>query len=125
MVDNIPLRTNQRAELCAAKLGLDFLAEAHTKEPKGKAEAWIIATDSKYVVEGMTEWLPTWKGNGWRTSKGTKPANLDLFLALDGIMITHEANHVKIALWHIPREHNKLADHLARAAAVYGDVART
>ena len=59
MVDNFPLRSNQRAELCAAKLGVELLAEAYAEE--SKAKAWIIATDSEYVVKGMTEWLPTWK----------------------------------------------------------------
>lgn len=66
--DNFPLRSNQRAELYAAKLGLELLAKVdgvNTKErtgkPKGESEAWIIATDSEYVVKGMTEWLPKWK----------------------------------------------------------------
>jgi ribonuclease HI len=66
--DNFALRSNQRAELLAAKLGLEFIAEAdsiNTKEPSDKprdeSKAWIIATDSEYVVWGMTEWLPTWR----------------------------------------------------------------
>ena len=56
----------RRVEL--AGVGLEFLAEAdriNTKEPsdksKGESKAWIIATDSEYVVKGMTEWLPTWR----------------------------------------------------------------
>jgi ribonuclease HI len=60
-VDNLPLRSNQRAELCAAKSGLEFFAEASTKDPKREAAALIVATDSEYVVKGMTEWLPKWK----------------------------------------------------------------
>ena len=66
--DNFPLRSNQRAELYAAKLGLTFLAEAaeiNTQEtsskPTDESADWIIATDSEYVVKGMTEWLPKWK----------------------------------------------------------------
>ncbi|KAF1975435.1 ribonuclease H-like protein [Bimuria novae-zelandiae CBS 107.79] len=124
MIDTFPLRSNQRAELCAAKLGIELLAKAHAQEPKSETEAWIIATDSEYVVKGMTEWLPTWKRKDWRTSKGTKPANLDLFLALDRVVTTHEAKNVTIGFWHIPREHNKLADRLAKAAAVHGDEVR-
>lgn len=58
MVDNFPLRSNQRAELCAARLGVELLARSHVKS---KAEAWIIATDSEYVVKGMAEWLLKWK----------------------------------------------------------------
>jgi ribonuclease HI len=61
MVDIFPLRSNQRAELWAAKIGVEFLSEAYTKHPKDEAEAWIVATDSEYVVKGMTEWLPKWR----------------------------------------------------------------
>ena len=62
IVDNFPLRSNQRAELCAARFGLETLAELHAGEDtEGEECAWIIATDSEYVVRGMTEWLPTWK----------------------------------------------------------------
>lgn len=123
MVDIFPLRSNQRAELLAAKLGVEFLSKAYTKDPTDKAAAWIVATDSEYVVKGMTEWLPKWESNNWRTSNGTKPANLDLFLALDDLVTTQEANNLTIGFWHIPREHNKLADRLAKAAAFHGDEA--
>jgi ribonuclease HI len=61
IVDNFPLRSNQRAELCAARLGLELIAEAHRGESDSETIAWIIATDSEYVVKGMTEWLPRWK----------------------------------------------------------------
>ncbi|CAG5158134.1 uncharacterized protein ALTATR162_LOCUS5000 [Alternaria atra] len=124
MVDNFPVRSNQRAELCAAILGLELVAKTYDKNSNSEAGAWIVATDSEYVVKGMTEWLPKWRRNNWRTSKGTKPANLDLFLALDGALATHEAKNVTIAFWHVPREHNQLADGLAKAAAAYGDEAR-
>jgi ribonuclease HI len=56
--ENLMPRSNQRAELWAARLGLQFMAEALVDS---KSEAWILATDSEYVVKGMTEWLPTWK----------------------------------------------------------------
>lgn len=66
--DPFPVRSNQRAELIAAKEGLKFfglLAEineesAHHRSQQG-APVWIVATDSEYVVRGMTEWVPTWK----------------------------------------------------------------
>jgi ribonuclease HI len=61
MVDSFPLWSNQRAELCAAKLGVELFASSYVKEPKSEADAWIIATNSEYVVKEMTEWLPKWK----------------------------------------------------------------
>lgn len=77
-------RTSQRAELLAALAGvrymveLDSLKEIDTLEPGSQAEKqkrkkgrkppprdskkqWVIATDSEYVVKGITEWLPRWK----------------------------------------------------------------
>ena len=70
-------RTSQRAELLAALAAVRFMAEADRLnredgmgEDEGDGEgvrdkAWVIATDSEYVVKGMTEWLPTWKVNHW------------------------------------------------------------
>lgn len=73
-IDTLPgaKRTSQRAELLAALEGLrriSGLSEGcHTKY-RMKHEAmlqketkqWIIATDSEYVVKGMTELLSSWK----------------------------------------------------------------
>jgi ribonuclease HI len=71
-VDEFPLRSNQRAELIAANLGLVMLAEndrVNSVEPSDGSEdefqdetkTWIIVSDSEYVVKGMTEWLPVWR----------------------------------------------------------------
>ena len=69
-------RTSQRAELLAAIAGLKYMVAAHelnldddkTEGTKKKhrdsqleTSTWVIATDSEYVVKGMTEWLPVWK----------------------------------------------------------------
>ncbi|KAL9028154.1 MAG: hypothetical protein Q9196_003436 [Gyalolechia fulgens] len=79
-------------------------------------DQWIIATDSEYVVKGMTEWLPRWKSNNFRTSQNTKPANLDLFLQLDAALTAEEvAQDVNIGFWHVAR------DALAKMAAQEGD----
>ncbi|KAF2662515.1 ribonuclease H-like protein [Lophiostoma macrostomum CBS 122681] len=126
--DDFPVRSNQRAELCAAITGLKTLASIYvSKGAKRTSEAnskgLIVATDSEYVVKGMTEWLPAWKANNWRTSKGKTPVNLDLFVKLDELMTKYEAKGAAIGLWHIPREENRIADRLAKLAAVDGDVA--
>jgi ribonuclease HI len=62
-------RSSQRAELLAAIEGLKYLSRADRGEVKHAGThgdrrdylAWVIATDSEYVVKGMTEWLPVWK----------------------------------------------------------------
>ncbi|KAL8766430.1 MAG: hypothetical protein Q9209_006806 [Squamulea sp. 1 TL-2023] len=120
-------RTNQRAELWAALEGLHFMAEVYkssasegTKKvkerqvvaSKDKEESWIIATDSEYV--GI-------QNKKLRTSRNTKPENLDLFLRLDEALTIEEINTgIKIGFWHVPREYNTVADTLAKKAAQLG-----
>jgi ribonuclease HI len=98
-VDNFRSRSNQRAELLAAIIGFDFLAEAartNSSEPSGKLKdksaAWIIATDSEYIDKRMTEWLPKQVTYG----QVTRPMNLGRFLALDVRLKQHEAQKAQI-----------------------------
>jgi len=118
-------RTSQRAELLAAIEGLHCMEEMR-KEHGGVEEhrggvrrpAWVITTDSMYVYQGMTEWLPAWKANGLRTSQGRRPSNLDLFLKLEQEIIRLErARRIDVGFWRIPRELNWRADSLAKEAA--------
>ena len=53
--------TNNRMELVAAIEGLRALK---------RASQVSVLTDSEYVRRGITEFLPRWKGNGWRASTG-------------------------------------------------------
>ena len=108
-------------------------------DPRGSGKAWIIVTDSEYVVKGMTEWLPAWKvgdsalapvlsliqtgkRNNLRTGRNTKLANLELFLQLDATIAVGEAyQDVKIGFWKVPRTFNTLSDALAKSAARLSD----
>lgn len=140
-----PIRTSQRAELLAAINGIRKLGEyegatankCHAKYTSRfqQKEAWVIASDSEYVVSGMTEWLPAWKvsnlyrsrppsssnsdkNNAWRNSSKRKPKNLDLFQILDATVEQYEREYdVQIAFWRIGREYNVVADKLAGIAA--------
>ncbi|GBE78515.1 hypothetical protein SCP_0114040 [Sparassis crispa] len=76
-VDAYHKRSSQRAELLAALKGLfklrdkelevyEYSLDEHNtlQHLRGlRRPAWIITTDSEYVVKGMTEWLPVWKVN--------------------------------------------------------------
>lgn len=74
-----------------------------------------IHTDSSYVKNGITQWLPRWKSNGWRTAGRRPVKNQDLWLELEAQAGQHQVS------WHWVRGHsghpdNELADQLARAA---------
>ncbi|MSP95377.1 MAG: ribonuclease HI [Alphaproteobacteria bacterium] len=100
------LTTNNRMELMAAIKAFEAL-----KQPS----MVIIHTDSRYVMDGLTKWLPRWKANGWKTSDKKPVKNADLWRALDQAADQHDV------LWRWVRGHdghveNERADALARAA---------
>ena len=95
--------TNNRMEMMAAVMGLQSL-----KRPcKVK-----IHTDSKYVMQGMTEWLSGWKKNGWRTANKKPVKNADIWQMLEEAAERHDIEW----LWvkgHADNEGNIRADELA------------
>src|SRR5271168_395515 len=66
--------TNNRMELAAAIGGLKALK---------RRCAVKLYTDSKYVLQGVTEWMPNWKARGWRTAARQPVKNQDLWQLLD------------------------------------------
>lgn len=72
--------TNNRMELMAAIQALEAL-----KKPC----AVKLNTDSKYVLQGITEWLPNWKKRGWKTASKTAVKNEDLWRRLDAATERH------------------------------------
>ena len=98
--------TNNRMELMAAIQGLKALKRSCTIELK---------TDSKYVLQGITEWMPGWKKNGWKTAAKKPVKNVDLWQLLDSEVSRHQVN------WQWVKGHtgihgNEMADQLANQA---------
>lgn len=101
-----PSTTNNRMELKAVINALGAL--------KATSEV-TVHTDSRYVMDGATQWMKRWKVNGWRTSDKKPVANDDLWRALDEAMARHRVQ------WRWVRGHsdhveNERVDALARAA---------
>ncbi|WP_448581506.1 ribonuclease HI [Thermaurantiacus sp.] len=106
LTGHAPSTTNNRMELTAALEALRAL----TKPADVRLE-----TDSRYLVEGMTRWLPAWQRNGWRTADRKPVANIDLWQALAEAAAPHRIR------WEWVRGHaghplNERADALANAA---------
>ncbi len=95
--------TNNRMELTAAIRGL----EALTRSCKVK-----VYTDSTYVKNGITEWLPNWKANNWRTKSRKPVKNQDLWQRLDEESQKHELEW-KWVKAHVGIAGNEKADQLA------------
>ena len=73
--------TNNRMELTAAIKTLEKLQNFRLKEN------FKLRTDSKYLIEGYTNWIKNWKKNGWKTSSGKVVQNLDLWQQIDSLRI--------------------------------------
>ena len=74
-----------------------------------------LYTDSKYVMNGITEWLDNWKKNGWKTSnKKGEVKNIDLWKALDELVLKHEIRWVWVK-GHAGHIENERVDTLARS----------
>ena len=106
-----PQTTNNRMELLAAIKGI--------KETPDNSEV-LLYTDSKYVKDGITNWITKWKKNQWVTSSKTTVKNKDLWINLD------ELNSSRKVAWQCEKGqqdsktddslYNNLADELARSA---------
>jgi ribonuclease HI len=97
--------TNNRMEMMAVIQALEAL-----KRPC-KVNLYL---DSKYVLQGITEWIHGWKARGWRTASKEPVKNVELWQRLDAIVSTggHEID------WRWVRGHtgdpgNERADALA------------
>lgn len=96
--------TNNRMELMAAIQSLAQLNEA--------CEV-ALYTDSKYVKQGMTEWLINWKKRNWKTASNKPVKNVDLWQALDKEVSRHRVSWYWVK-GHAGDKYNEMADKLAR-----------
>ena len=99
--------TNNRMELTAVIEALGAL-----KRPCNIT----LYTDSKYVMDGVNEWMPNWKKNGWKTAAKKKEVkNIDLWQRLDELLAPHEIRWVWVK-GHAGHVENERVDELARMA---------
>ncbi len=99
--------TNNRMELMAPIMAL--------KKIKTKSEI-IIYTDSRYVKDGITEWIKKWKLNNWKSSNKKPVKNKDLWVKLDNCCQKHNVSW-KWVKAHAGNKLNNLVDELAVSKA--------
>ena len=98
-----PETTNNRMELTAAIEALNALK---------RSSRVVLHTDSKYVIDGINNWMPNWKKRDWKTAAKKPVKNQDLWQALDKATERHEID------WRWVKGHdgnpgNEVADELA------------
>ena len=95
--------TNNRMELMAAIMALEALTQPCQV---------VLTTDSRYVMDGITQWMANWKKRGWKTASKQPVKNADLWRRLDAACSKHtiEWQWVK---GHSGHPENEKADALA------------
>lgn len=102
--------TNNRMEMMAVIEGLRALTRPSRVE---------VVSDSKYVLQGISEWMPTWKKNNWqrRENGKWKPVkNVELWQILDELCSSHELHFTHVR-GHRGHPENERCDQLAVEAS--------
>ncbi|MGH8465197.1 MAG: RNase H family protein, partial [Pseudomonas sp.] len=71
-----------------------------------------VFSDSRYVLSGITEWMPNWKKKGWKTAAKKPVINEDLWRRLDELVQQHSVRWEWVK-GHSGHVENELADALA------------
>ena len=100
-----PQTTNNRMEITAALEALRTLRKPSVVQ---------IFTDSSYLVNAATTWMPGWKARGWRRKEGVL-LNADLWQELDEVMSKHQIQWTWVK-GHAGNRYNERADALANEA---------
>jgi len=95
--------TNNRMELTAAIVALESL-----KRPSSV----MLMTDSKYVKDGISQWMVNWKKRGWKTANNKPVKNIDLWQRLDEVVQQHAIDWQWVK-GHSGHPENERADQLA------------
>lgn len=100
------MTTNNRMEMTAAIEALRALTRrSHVH----------LTTDSQYVLNGITTWLPGWKRRGWKTADNKPVKNVELWQELDQLAAGHDIRWSWVR-GHTGHVENEAVDRLANAA---------
>lgn len=98
-----------RAAIAAIE-SLDWVKEGRTQ--------LTIASDSAYLVEGITEHIGTWRERGWRDEAGKPVAHRDLWEKLLSQVNLQAHWGLQVRFWLIPKEQNVCAEEMKKHAPI-------
>lgn len=106
--------TNNKMELQGVINGL--LRVIDQAEANVESYEVFVYSDSKYVVDGINQWMPNWKKNGWKKADQKSPENLHLWQQLDELL-PHKAFtkvHLNWVKGHAGHPQNEYCDRLCQ-----------
>jgi ribonuclease HI len=102
--------TNNRMEMLAVISALEWVQNNRVQGPM------TIASDSQYVIKGITLWIGGWMRNGWKTSAKKPVENQDLWQRMWDLSKTHSGITWQWVRGHNGHPENERVDALARMA---------
>jgi len=106
--------TNNTMEMSAMIMAIEHCID------KGYSNATIYS-DSKYVVNGINEWMEGWKDKGWKKKSGVI-ANIEIWKHIDKLVEKSPYIKYEWVRGHDGHEHNEAVDKLAYGAATVSEV---
>jgi ribonuclease HI len=108
------MTTNNRMEMKAV---IEALKRVTTSPELSSIPKIVVVTDSTYVKNGITAWLPNWKRRGWKKSDGNEVKNQDLWQELDALVTIAKKIEWQWVKGHSGHVGNEIANELAQKAA--------
>ncbi|MEN9604613.1 MAG: hypothetical protein RJB39_298 [Candidatus Parcubacteria bacterium] len=109
--------TNNKMELQAV---IEAMKVASDKDVSDFKKVHVFS-DSKYVLQGITEWIKNWKKNNWRTAAKKAVMNQELWQELDTLVetVSRSGKHITwtYVKGHSDNKYNERADVLATECA--------
>lgn len=106
--------TNQRTELYAIYKAIKII------DKKYNFDKLTIYSDSQYSINCVTNWIKTWKANGWMTANKKEVLNQDIIKKIDKLMLCHVG---KIKFIHV-RAHTGKQDEFSIANDIVDKLAK-
>lgn len=102
--------TNNVGELTALQRLLEAIAPGTAVQ---------VRMDSQYAMKAVTQWLPNWKRNGWKTASGQPVANRELVERIDELLTGRDVTFLYVPAHREDGDHlNAIADQAASDAAL-------
>ena len=110
--------TNNQMELSACLFALKLILKSF--EQTG-AKDFELRLDSKYVIQGATEWSKNWIKNNWKSANKKKVLNVELWKPIIDAKNEIDNNDINLKWTHVyghtGEEHNERVDVIAKAFA--------
>ena len=109
--------TNNKMELEGVIRGLKGLIEKWIEEGvSDRTSPVFVYSDSKYVTEGISSWVPGWKNRAWKKADGKEPENILLWKELDHLSSQFDTIQFNWVKGHAGHPQNELCDQMCNQA---------